>query len=451
MTENERLRHACESYLQASLRVLASQPVPYMSRLNITFQDQSGNSISGESVLAPDYWRLVTTHEARLQDVAETDAVLQIVREDAVLSSLLLSTGSSTRVPPEEERRQFQSRYLTTFVIEYLSRSIFAIYDPDTFSSVYEQFEQFIYHYDSIVVHWLVQFRNLTTTIEVVELEPGVRLRRAAEDERRRAAEASLVDMVGISTSFSETMRLTSSRLSRPPDVDEIPSVFLDIEDRRERSSINLSKAYIPSQRLLSALRLLDSSPIDGHSIWHVNPNPFVPNPLPRQPYDALRPPTFSGERYVITAELAAHLQELWPKTAQLPRDPRLSLALRRFDDSYHRDRSDDRLIDYWIALEALFLSDNQQELSFRAALRIACFVEQVGAERLAAFQAVKGSYALRSKVVHGVEIEPKHNLSNVVVQTGETLRRVLRSCVDRGQAPTPEEIDIKLLVGECS
>ena len=42
-------------------------------------------------------------------------------------------------------------------------------------------------------------------------------------------------------------------------------------------------------------------------------------------------------------------------------------LALRRFEDTYYAQSADDRLVDYWIALEALFLPKQRSELRWRS------------------------------------------------------------------------------------
>jgi hypothetical protein len=59
-----------------------------------------------------------------------------------------------------------------------------------------------------------------------------------------------------------------------------------------------------------------------------------------------------------------------------------LGLAVRRFGSTYDRVTDDDRLIDAWIALEALFLPDGNQELTYRAAMRMARFLGADSAER---------------------------------------------------------------------
>jgi hypothetical protein len=80
----------------------------------------------------------------------------------------------------------------------------------------------------------------------------------------------------------------------------------------------------------------------------------------------------------------------------------RLDIALQRLRYAYDRGGADDRLIDSWIGLEALFLHDAQQELSYRAALRIARTVGTDEDERVQLYQRLRKLYDVRSKVAHG-------------------------------------------------
>lgn len=66
--------------------------------------------------------------------------------------------------------------------------------------------------------------------------------------------------------------------------------------------------------------------------------------------------------------------------------DP-LALGAARLDLSSQRSSPEDRLIDSWIAFEALFVRGTRAELRFHAALRIARYVGRVIDERRERFQ----------------------------------------------------------------
>lgn len=87
-----------------------------------------------------------------------------------------------------------------------------------------------------------------------------------------------------------------------------------------------------------------------------------------------------------------------------------LEYALRRFRNSTERYSVDDseRLLEYAIALESLYLNDNsgnRGELTYRLSLRAARFLEQNLEKRKEIFFAVNKLYGFRSRIAHGEDI----------------------------------------------
>jgi hypothetical protein len=156
------------------------------------------------------------------------------------------------------------------------------------------------------------------------------------------------------------------------------------------------------------------------------------------------------GEReqdYTLTAVEAARLQAFWPfMTNSLnPEQKKLSLPRRRFLASFQRDGLEDRLIDQWIALEALFSKD-RSELAHKVSQRLAQFIGRDPADRLSIFRSAKSSYSGRSKIVHGEKMDPEKVLEwgN---QTEGYLRRSLIRCMEHQAAPVPDRIDEEIFV----
>ena len=124
-------------------------------------------------------------------------------------------------------------------------------------------------------------------------------------------------------------------------------------------------------------------------------------------------------------------------------------LALRRFEGTYYAQSADDRLVDYWIALEALFLPKQRSELSHVGPLLIALFLESTIESRKALFATLRRSYDARSRIVHW-SLAPKLEaaLPSLEITTEAVLRKALQKVVRAGHAPTPLELEELELAG---
>jgi hypothetical protein len=151
--------------------------------------------------------------------------------------------------------------------------------------------------------------------------------------------------------------------------------------------------------------------------------------------------PHYAGPEYSLEAtdvdDVRAHLDHLFADREKI-----FEVALRRFTRGYDRETDEDRLIDYWVALEALFLPERGGELSYRAALRIAAFVEDEKPRRKELFKLLKTSYDARSAVVHGNL--PK-NLEGVSRATEDVVRTALGRWIKPGTPHSVEDLDAHL------
>ena len=119
-------------------------------------------------------------------------------------------------------------------------------------------------------------------------------------------------------------------------------------------------------------------------------------------------------------------LQVLLEALRSAEADKRLALAIRRLDAAYLRLDPEDRLLDLWIAFEALLLPDVSGELRYRASIRIAQLLGGTSDEKRAAFNLARSSYNVRSEVVHGQA--SREDLSKIVEETRELARKAVKA-----------------------
>jgi hypothetical protein len=134
----------------------------------------------------------------------------------------------------------------------------------------------------------------------------------------------------------------------------------------------------------------------------------------------------------------------------------RLRLAIDRLNLSSLRTRDEDGVIDAMIAMEAL-LSDGEQEMTHKVALRLAALYKFAGDPRCEqAFDEMKQIYKFRSKVVHGSsDFEKWRELirdGNRIPAAGaavEHLRSTLAVVTANPTFLNPKNIDRYLLTGK--
>ena len=115
-------------------------------------------------------------------------------------------------------------------------------------------------------------------------------------------------------------------------------------------------------------------------------------------------------------------------------------IALRRFDMANERETPEDRVVDYWVALESLFSRRGETELRYRFAMRIAYFMEEQSDRRLDLFNRLYDAYQVRSDILHGGV--SKRDVAQAEEVSAEALRASLRSLVVEGKRPDPDELD---------
>lgn len=114
----------------------------------------------------------------------------------------------------------------------------------------------------------------------------------------------------------------------------------------------------------------------------------------------------YLGEKYSLQSADNIEFVKLFrslkaAKTYTIPNY--LFVALRRFEYAYSRLLPEDKLLDFMIGFEAIFLKgDEQQELSYRLSLRSAYFLSETVEERKDVFDFIRRAYKARSEIVHG-------------------------------------------------
>lgn len=373
------------------------------------------------------------------------------------------------------------SRKIGQFIYAYLGDSLDWSFDHDRYRALYPDLEQLLHHEASIDVTTQIELWGVKSDCDPIQLEEGVAVRQLTTGERERSIASSRASM-----RFGDPRRFEQFD-------HEIPTPALCLEIKRslgqdlnkdgsladEISHIGTMGVWELGHALLLGLRLLAAgdfgiglvktscnnrllSPKEPFSTsvarqWPT-PDPKrlkrktgrLPRPWQRPQRDFMLASAWAshyqnlpwGAPTVLDKPLATELQRLWPLLRAKP-DSRLEPAFHRFELSYDRIDPEDRILDYWIAFESLFLSDGSKDnqLKRAASQRLAYYIEAEGSKRLDVYRAAKKSYDFRSDIVHGNVYDPAE-VEDSANEVSGYLRRTLLRCLASNKPPGNDVLD---------
>ena len=94
-------------------------------------------------------------------------------------------------------------------------------------------------------------------------------------------------------------------------------------------------------------------------------------------------------------------LQDIYKNLKKI-KENNFNIAVDRFNSGISNQNLINKLIDFIIGLEALFLKDINQELQYKLAIRTAFSLEESNSERKNIFDLILRSYGIRSNILHG-------------------------------------------------
>jgi hypothetical protein len=154
---------------------------------------------------------------------------------------------------------------------------------------------------------------------------------------------------------------------------------------------------------------------LNAHRCTRMTIDPFIPSKYPA---------TYSltSEDAQLLASFRNKMSPILERVAQ-SQPPFASLELA-FDLYAREDFEDVEIVNSLTALEALLLNDSKSELTYRLSMRVAYLLGTNDETRKRLFRDVKEFYDLRSTIVHGSQIKPKHQSR---LEQSNELREIVR------------------------
>lgn len=458
----EQLRNVFTHWLQTALPIF--EPL-------LQLPEQKLRGVLSATSWKFDFWmvnhwdqvRGASLSSGRLEQLPQTLELFDLIAGDDGLSQVFLVDENNEPIQNDRRLEWIVNEYLARFILAYLQKSLplSTDFQIDAFEATYAELEEFILEPSSSSLTAFFQFRNVLSVSEDletdrpvnIELAPGIVLRTAHEDELRDASEYpwdwhgslhpdSIVSVYGMLL-LEVTMRLTT--LQR----------ITDFRERQNAIEIH-NKAM---QTALTGLRLVDPAPIFAGPARFLPSNPFMF--MLRESVSAPIADRFFFERarlapneedpgiFWLTPDADVELAAVHELLRRIAMDERMEAALTRFDDSYSRFKPEDKLIDSWIGLEAVFASDGGGDLTYKIPLRLARFLGGASEDRIRLKGIVKKSYEARSKVVHGDgshRMFTQRPIEQFASEAQGLLRDSIRKATERGRNISCTDLDSDLL-----
>jgi hypothetical protein len=279
-------------------------------------------------------------------------------------------------------------RYLISFLLYYLSDSKSLDFNEDMCREAYGRVEKYFYS-SELPYLALAPLQNFEAEVDIVELGDRLVIKKISDKyltELRTRAESGL----SLSLSFHENIKLQySAEMTH----------YLKKEEPH-----NIEEPIRTIRKLVSALRIfkegvcncpfIESRPLTWELMGGILGSHIYQYPI-----------AFWRKKYRLQRDDISKFVAFWKRFNKFEFDKHkfLGIAINRFNYAYGRELDEDKLIDYMIALEALFLREGEKnELKYRLSMRTALFLEDDPMKRKAIRNNVQNAYDLRSRIVHG-------------------------------------------------
>ena len=282
-------------------------------------------------------------------------------------------------------------------------------FNIDDINKIYSRYEKYLYSERQVIA--FAHLRGFELESEYLDLGNFFKIKRIPASER----EELWYDYYALSTfSKSDSIRVIK---------------FCIITEQKSQADINTEFNHI-----VTSLRLWKKGNVGYDTIYYLSKW----NPRGGE-IDGSKSIFFGYPPVTLKLAEVEEFKNFYKKTRRIRfSDCKfLNMAINRFNYAYERKREEDKLIDYMVAFEALFMKETQ-ELRHRLSVRIARFLKGEYDERKDLYSKFKRIYDIRSKIVHGNSITPKElkklaveSLSELISEVEEQLRKSIKTFID--------------------
>ncbi|RPJ74503.1 MAG: hypothetical protein EHM20_10500 [Alphaproteobacteria bacterium] len=329
--------------------------------------------------------------ESRIREIREFNICVELMAQDEQIKAIqgkLVGTYSGASSVRDEE----------TCLLSFIKQIYFESknYDQDIFDKKYFAFEELFYS-DHLAFKDTVNLYNFSFDNTEIMLGHGLIIREAVEPVNEQQDYTAI--MYRPHALFSASSFVIERNYKRKKIIGE--------STEKDEAKINweLSETGNLFDLVINSLRLLKSSAVYRDN--QIKTENITFHPLGGT---IIRFPAF--ENTVVGEKCNIELTDISLLCSVFDflyneKDNRFKVALRRLSLGMERKNPEDKLLDYMIGLETLYMPDGNAELSFRLSVRVA-FLLSMLKDRKETFEFLRKMYTVRSNIVHGSEYDLK-------------------------------------------
>lgn len=366
--------------------------------------------------------------EPKITAISGFDVCVELMAQDEKIKALqgkLVGTYTRSSIVQDEK----------TCILSFLKQAYLESksYDQVVFDEKYLSFEDFFYS-DNLAFKDTANLFNFSFDNDELALGHGVIIKK--EVKQISQEEEYLERKYRPHSIFSESPYLIERKYERKKIIGE------NTDKDEARIISELSETGNLFDLVINSLRVLKASAVyRDHRIKTENMtfHPFGGTTI----HSPIFENTVSGEKCNIESSDATVLRNIFDFLCN-ENDSRFKVALRRLSLGIERKNPEDKLLDYMIGLETLYLPDGNAELCFRLSIRVA-FLLSPPPNRKDTFDFLRKMYAERSNIVHGNKYDLK---ADDVIKLEELLRESVLLWIRNRNSFSPDELN-KALFGQ--
>ena len=370
-----------------------------------------------------DFFLLVFKYSKEIDNVAEFTDCAKYILSNAATRKKLGWFDKDGHPAMEIPLTLLNFRMLYSFLGTFLKRVGKLSFTDESFDQLYEEFEHYLY-LSKMPYKVTAPLQGLAGDIGEIKFDNHLRMRRISGTEK-----AAYVEM----TAYPTTIPIWFSSF----DIQH-SQYTLEADYFQTGKVMNTSSCTEKFDDVVTVLRLLKSGKM-GLCVTKTEPTIWTPDLgtfySQRFSHSGIAVPS----SYVLNRTEKSALLHLWRRTRDFKNQTGrsesgeyINIALRRFNFGVEEDNAENKIIDFLIAFEALYLEE-MDELSYRLSTRASMLLGEDDAEAARVKEVIVEAYRLRSKIVHGKKVPQMKvqgeiiELSEFVGHVEEYLRRSLR------------------------